>query len=165
MAGSEVAQKQAFKNGLRLYNWGQYDRALDELSRAIRLENRFAPENANPVLLSYYGVALSRVKKEFKTSEKWCRLALNRGQHFPEVFLNLSTVLELSGKKEQAIETLRNGYRRHSDNVVMLESLQRISPRTRVPFPFLDRNNFINKLSGKVLSRASRFAGRNHRHQ
>jgi len=143
--------------GLRFFRRDRIELALPEFERVIGREDLSEMSQIDPLYLSFYGASLSIINKNHGLGENLCRCALQSGKEYPEIFLNLGRVLELAGKKQNAVRVLRNGYRLHSNNLNLLEALQQLSPRGRVPLPFLDRDNILNKYSGIIIRRSFRF--------
>jgi tetratricopeptide (TPR) repeat protein len=154
---SEFEQTQAFHKGLKYFRLRQYENALLEFRNAVACEDVQEMKNKDPLFISYYGITLALANSKFQLAQKLCRIALTKGESFPETFVNLGHVYEYSGKKQMAIDTFRNGYRRHLGNVEILSELQRLSPRSKSPVPFLDRDNFVNKYAGILIRRGQRF--------
>jgi tetratricopeptide (TPR) repeat protein len=153
MMKNEFEQTQAFRKGVRLFQRHQYTDALQMFRKAVATDDITVLRDSDPLYLSYYGVSLSLVKSKYALAEKLCRIAMKKGQDFPEVYLNLARVYEENGKRNKASEIYRMGYRRHPGKVDFLKHLQRLSPRGKVIVPFLDRDHFINKYAGLVFRR------------
>ncbi|HPQ38976.1 MAG TPA: hypothetical protein PLV45_01255 [bacterium] len=153
---TEKEQLECFQRGYRLYKRGNLGLALKNFQKAVDSnQSQFNLREKDPLFISFYGVSLARVKGDTLTGRRLCETALRNGQSYPEVFLNLGRVYEEMNEKIWAAETYRRGYRMHRDNLELLESLQRVSPRESV-IPFLDRNNPLNKYAGKILRRSPR---------
>lgn len=151
---TEKERIECFQRGYRLYKRGNLGLALKNFQKAVDCNQaQYNLREKDPLFLSFYGVALARVKGDTLTGRRLCETALHTGQSYPEVFLNLGRVYEEMKKYERAAETYRRGYRMHRDNLELLESLQRVSPRESV-IPFLDRNNPVNKYVGKIFRRS-----------
>lgn len=154
---SEIEQMQQFRLGYRLYHQGDFEGALQYFRKVIEMNDvHFSIENVDPLYLSYYGVSLAIAKKDTRNGKKLCEKALRSGSSNPEVFLNLGRVYEELRDFRKAAETYRRGYRIHKKNELLLESLQRVSPRGRSIVPFLPRDSFVNKYMGKLIRRISR---------
>ncbi|MBN1296144.1 hypothetical protein JXA80_05140 [bacterium] len=154
---TEQEHVEYFQRGYRLYKRGNIGLAMKNFQKALD----FHPSGCNlrdkdPLYLSFYGVTLARVKGDTITARKLCEAALRSGQSYPEVFLNLGRVFEEMKEYCKAADAYRRGYRMHRDNLELLESLQRVSPRRPNVIPFLDRNHLLNKVAGKILRRAGR---------
>ena len=153
---SEFEQSQSFQRGLKYFRLRQYESALSEFRYAVACEDVQEMKLKEPLYISYYGITLALAKQKHELAQKLCRIALMRGDFYPEIFVNLGHVYEYSGKKQLAIETFRNGYRRHLGNSEILAELQRLSPRSKSPVPFLDRNHILNKFTGIIIRRGHR---------
>ncbi len=150
----EIEQMQYFRQGYRLYQQGDVEGSLQFFRKVIEMDDiHFSIQNVDPLYLSFYGVALAIAKKDTRNGKKLCEKALKNGQSNPEVFLNLGRVYEEIRDFRKAADTYRRGYRVHKRNTLLLESLQRVSPRGRSIVPFLPRDSFMNKYLGKFFKR------------
>ncbi len=147
MRKMEHNQNSGLDFGYQLCRCGLYQDAMMEFRKAIKVENKPDIQEVNPVLLSFYSFAMAHATLDFKEAIKLSRIAMNRGKQFPCTYLNMGKIYESSGNRKKAINTYRKGYREHSDNAVLLSSLQRLSPRARIFCPYLDRDHVLNKFA------------------
>lgn len=150
------SRDQAFRRGIEALQNEVYENALKEFRKAVACEDLRNLNDVDPLHLSYYGLLLAIVKRKYDVAEKLCRHAVVIAFDKPEVYLNLGKVYELARKPDMAIETYREGYRKHYANEDLLANLQTLSPRSRNVFPFLDRDHPLNKYGGLVVHKSKK---------
>lgn len=118
----------------------------------------------DPFLLSYYGCLIAVVENNSREGVKICENALKMlnttmpfGAEFfyPVFYLNLGRAYLKDKKKKNAVEAFHKGLKNDPDNKDILWEIKKMGSRKPLPFPFLARNNPINKYIGKLLYKPS----------
>lgn len=139
-----------FKAGLEFLNNNYARKALARFSRAVELDR------ANPFFLSYQGLALAAADRDWNEAEEKCLAALRMKRTQPELYLNLAHVYRLAGRKDEAVETLKNGVKLTKRDARLVEMLRKLGLRRPPVLSFLPRTHFLNRGLGKLRSRLVR---------
>ncbi len=106
----------------------------------------------SPELLSYLSYCMATERGQIYEALKLCNDALSQEPDNPVHYLNLGRIYLHAGKKEEALLTLRKGLS-FGENQTIRSILEKIGTRGKPVFPFLSRNNFLNKYIGLLLHR------------
>ena len=101
-----------------------------------------APKDAGA--LSYFGLCLALVKKQFKTAIELCRRASEIEFYNGDHHANLARVYMAAGNRKKAVETAEQGLKLIPEHEYLLEVRKGLGLRSRPPVPFLERSNPIN---------------------
>lgn len=134
-----------------------HDKGLEALERdhdylARTCFERAATLEQTPENLSCLALCLAKTRQQFDQAVDMAKEALAADQANPLLHLNLGKIYWLAGKKEKALETLRNGMQYDSNKMIGRE-LARYGRRKPPLFPSLKRNHPLNKYLGLLLSR------------
>jgi tetratricopeptide (TPR) repeat protein len=99
--------------------------------------------------LSYFGLCLALVQKNYKTAVDLCRRAVELEFYNPDHFANLSRVYLAAGNRKRALETAESGLKDHPEHGPLLAARRAIGVRSRPPVPFLDRKHPVNVTLGQ----------------
>lgn len=132
-----------FIKGLKSLNKGNTVSALSCFERAILIE-------PNPTNNSYFAFCIAKERGQFKKAISLCEEAIGKEPENPVIYLNLGRIYLLSGKKEEAIKTFREGLR-HEENQDIVSELNMLGTRKPLLIPFLKRGNPLNKYLGVIL--------------
>ena len=100
--------------------------------------------------LSWFGLCLALVRKEFKAAIDLCQRAITQEFYNADHYANLARVYLLSGKRKKAVETADQGLKIARDNPYVRQVRQTLGVRSRPAVPFLDRTNPINVSLGQA---------------
>ncbi|MBU5612399.1 hypothetical protein [Geomonas azotofigens] len=140
----EDAEK-LFSRALAAFSAGEYQAALAQLERALKLED-------NPLLYSYLGLCIAKERGQVKKGAELCQASLDLEPENPAHYLNLARVHQVARDKCQALDVLRKGMAvGGSEEIVALLAV--LGTRKPPPLPFLSRDHFLNKWLGIGLSR------------
>lgn len=139
--------EELFRAGLFLLKRNRQKEALHAFRRAFELSS------ADPRYMSYYGLCLADVSGRLKEGLTLCEKAAAKEFYRAELFLNLALVYLRIGNRKKAHDMLRRGMALDRDNKDIKLQLDRMGIRKAPVFPFLDRNNALNKFAGKVVYR------------
>ncbi|HYM60583.1 MAG TPA: tetratricopeptide repeat protein [Thermoanaerobaculia bacterium] len=99
--------------------------------------------------LSYFGLTLALVQKEYRTAIELCKRAIQLQFYEPDHYANLALVYLAAGQRKKAIEIAEQGLKEHEDHPRLLEARKAIGIRARPALPFLDRSNPVNVALGQ----------------
>lgn len=100
--------------------------------------------------LSYFGLCLALVKKQFKPAIDLCRRAIDLEFYNGDHYANLARVYIAAGNRRKAIETAENGLKLVPEHDYLLSVRKSLGIRARPAVPFLDRTNPINVSLGQA---------------
>lgn len=100
--------------------------------------------------LSYFGLTLALMKKEFKPAIELCKRAMNLEFYNPDHYVNLTKVYVAAGKRKKALETVEAGLKIHPEHEPLMAVRRSLGIRARPAVPFLDRENPINVSLGQA---------------
>ena len=101
-----------------------------------------APKDAGA--LSYFGLCLALVKKQFKPAIELCKRAAELEFYNGDHYANLARVYLAAGNRKKAVETAEQGLKLIPEHEYLLEVRQSLGLRSKPPVPFLERSNPIN---------------------
>ena len=100
--------------------------------------------------LSFFGLCLALVKKQFKPAIDLCRRAIDLEFYNGDHYANLARVYAAAGNRKKAIETAENGLKLVPEHDYLLQVRKSFGVRARPAVPFLDRTNPINVSLGQA---------------
>ena len=100
--------------------------------------------------LSYFGLALALVRKEYKPAIDLCKRAIDLEFYNGDHFANLARVYVAAGQRKKAIEIAEQGMKLTPDNDYLAEVRAWMGARARPALPFLDRTNPLNVSLGQA---------------
>ncbi len=124
----------------------------DTVFGLLQLE-KAAGAHSNPLVFSYLAYCLARERRMFSDAFALCREALEREPTSPSHYLNLGRIYLCAGEKNKAIKAFRRGLRYRRHHPLIVRELDRLGVRRRPFLPFLERDNPINRYTGKLLAR------------
>ena len=131
------------------------ERRFGEASNMLRLLVHAGSND--PRHLSFYGLMLARSGRSKVEGIEYCRRAAALGRNQPQLLVNLAHAYCASGQLNRAVQVLRQASRTAVvPDPVVLNELERLSPRGRPVFGSLDRNHVLNKYLGRFRSRFQR---------
>jgi tetratricopeptide (TPR) repeat protein len=103
-----------------------------------------------PGIQSYLGLCLAVERGQVKEGIALCREAIAGDAGNPVHYLHFGKIYLREKRREEAIELFRKGLS-FGDNEEIRHILDTLGTRKKPLFPFLPRNHFLNKYSGKLL--------------
>jgi tetratricopeptide (TPR) repeat protein len=103
-----------------------------------------------PAIESYLGLCLAVERGQIKDGIALCLEAIEKDAENSFHYLNLGKIYLREKKRAEAIDLFRKGLA-FGDNAEIRQMLDSLGTRKRPLFPFLSRNHFMNKFSGKLL--------------
>lgn len=140
-----------FKEGVSLLKSGYPQKALPHLRSA------FDSERHNPYYLSFLGLSIARAEKKWPEAMDLCETALQLKHNEVQLYLNLAEVYAISGRRENAINTLDRALETFGRDVRLKRARARVEKRQSPVLPFLERNNFMNRGLGKLKHRTLQY--------
>jgi tetratricopeptide (TPR) repeat protein len=107
-----------------------------------------APKDAGA--LSYFGLCLALVKKQFKPAIELCRRAADLEFYNGDHYANLARVYLAAGNRKKAVETAEQGLKLIPEHEYLTEVRQSLGFRAKPAVPFLERTNPINVSLGQA---------------
>lgn len=133
------------EEGISLLKRGRTAKALDLFMRV----NKANPGSA--VCLSYLGVTMALVNKNFKDAEDYCFRATLKNMGNAQLHANLAWVYHLQGKRKNAVESIEQALERDPDNADAIRIQNVMGKRQRPAIGSLSRDNPVNKALGKLI--------------
>ena len=143
-----------FKKGLTQLKNEYALKALGHFSKAASLDQK------NPFYLSYMGLALAAAQQKWQDAEDLCYSAVRMKRTQPELYLNLAEVYRLQGKRQDAIETLLEGFPLTKRDTRIGKALRKYGVRRPPVIPALARTHFLNKHLGKIRYKVLKSIGK-----
>lgn len=122
----------------------QFEEALK-----ILVEQSYSPKT--PAEMSFLALAEAATKHTYKSSVDKCIHALQKWPTNVDIYLNLSTILYLAGRRDLATLKLLRALNYHPHHEGLKQLHKRLGVRRQPPLSFLSRNNTVNILAGKIL--------------
>jgi Flp pilus assembly protein TadD len=143
-----------FKEGLTQLGNEYSSKALAHFANAAKMDVR------NPIYLSYLGLAMAAAQQKWQDAEDLCYSAVRMKRTQPELYLNLAEVYHLQGKRQDAVETLLEGFPLTRRDPRIGKALRKYGVRRPPVFSFLDREHILNRSLGKIRYRVMKSAGK-----
>lgn len=134
----------AFREGKHLYEHHDYPRALLKFKEAVELDG------SNPEYLTTLGTTVSRVQKNYELAEQLCQQAIRKKHNDAQLYLNLASVYRKEGNKEAALDALITGLKYTKRDRRIIDKIHALGWRRPPVLRFLDRENTLNRLLGKI---------------
>lgn len=134
-----------------------YEKGLLALSNGhdylalVCFENAAGLEEA-PLYNSHLAFCLAKARGQYLRAIALCEEALEKEPCNAVHYVNLGRIYVLAGKRDKALETLRQGMQ-YQVNGEILRELERLGRRCKPVFPFLKRANPLNKYCGLLLKK------------
>ena len=132
-------------------------REEDYLHALTKFLDLYGTEDAPPIRtpkdasgLSYFGLCLALVRKQFKPAIDLCRRAIDLEFYNGDHYANLARVYTAAGNRKKAVETAESGLKLVPEHDYLLSVRKTLGVRARPPVPFLDRANPINVSLGQA---------------
>lgn len=119
--------------------------ALIELEELIRQSN-------HPQVMGWLGYCLAKEKQDFSRALVLCTSAVDSAPDNSDLYLALGRVYHLAGRRYQALTTLRKGLKMGRNDLIVKE-MHDMGVRKDPVFRFLDRENMVNIVAGRVTAR------------
>lgn len=135
----------------------EYQRALQELDSGnvlgalARLESALKQQD-HPGWYSLLGFCIAKERGHLNRGEELCRTCIEQQPGLPDHYCFLGRVLLLAGRKQEALQVLRQGLA-CSDSKAIRQLLQELGVRKPPLFRWLHRDNPLNKYLGMALSK------------
>lgn len=127
----------------------------DGATAASHLERVFRVRTGDPVVMSWYGLALVFAGSDRLRGVALCEAAVRAAGTSPgaDLWCNVGRAYLVVGYRAQAVDALRRGAAVDPDHPGIQAALQGLGIRRPPIFPFLKRSNPINKYLGMLRHR------------
>ena len=132
-------------------------REEDFLHALTKFLDIYGTEDAPPIRtakgatgLSYFGLCLALVRKEYKPAIDLCRRAIDLEFYNGDHYANLARVYLAQGNRKKAVETAEAGLKLVPEHEYLLAVRKSLGVRARPAVPFLERTNPINVSLGQA---------------
>jgi Flp pilus assembly protein TadD len=132
-------------------------RDLDAAHAAFERAHRRAP--GDPRYMSWYGVTLVLVERNWNLGVVLCEQALRQSGPDPDLLLNQARVHVALNQRERAVRAILRGLELWPQDARLAAARDAIGTRRQPVIPFLSRNNPVNRVLGRIRYRWSRRAG------
>jgi tetratricopeptide (TPR) repeat protein len=132
-------------------------RDLDAAHGAFQRAHRRSP--GDPRYMSWYGVTLVLVEKNWNLGVVLCEQALRQSGPDPDLLLNQARVHLALNQRERAVRAILRGLEAWPGDARLQAARDAIGTRKPPVVPFLSRNNPLNRLLGRIRYKWSRRAG------
>ena len=142
-----------FKTGLTLLRDNYANKALPHMRKAVDLDKN------NPYYMSYLGVVLARSEQKWGEAERLCDAAVRMKRNQAQLYLNLVEVYATAGRRDDAVEALRNGLKFARRDVRLTIAMNKLTHRRNPVLGFLGRKHPLNRQLGILRHRTLRMFG------
>lgn len=143
-----------FKEGLNQLHNQYASKALAHFSNAAKLDEK------NPFYMSYLGLAMAAAQQRWEDAEDLCYTAVRMKRTQPELYLNLAEVYRLQEKRQNAVETLLEGFPLTKRDARIGKALRKYGVRRPPVFPSLQRDHILNRSLGRIRYRVLKSLGK-----
>ena len=106
--------------------------------------------NIEPAGLSWYGLCVAMINKNYKQAVECCTVALEGQPKNADHYLNLAKIYLQSGNRKKAVETADRGLGAKPSDPALIALREQLGVRARPAVPFLRRGNPLNVAIGQV---------------
>lgn len=143
-----------FKAGVDQLQNHYASKAIAHFRKAMELDEK------NPFFISYLGLATAAAEQKWEEAEDLCYSAVRMMRSQAQLYVNLAEVYRLQGKRQDAIEILREGFPLTKRDERIAKALRKYGVRRTPVIPFLGREHFVNRNLGRILHKPNRAAPR-----
>jgi predicted Zn-dependent protease len=141
-----VENSPQIKRGIELVDAGRLDAAAKHFSALWN-----ATQGQNPVIASFIGMLKAVRDNQLFQGLEICKKAVAQDADEPLCYLNLAKVYMAMNDRYHAVQMIQKGLKRHTPTrEILYRYYQSIGIRKKPPIGFLDRNNPVNKVLGKL---------------
>lgn len=106
--------------------------------------------------LSWYGLCVAMINKQYEQALECCRVALEQQPKYAPHHVNLVKIHLSSGNRKKAVEAADQGLAAQPHDMELKGIRQQLGVRARPPVPFLDRSHPVNVSIGQVRHAAKK---------
>lgn len=153
--------EESYRNGRRAWEEGRRREAMAYFEAALELEKRLGDSGPQARYLSFYGLCLGLVSRQFHEGIRFCQKARSLEAFDPDICRNLARVFMAAGQRKKAHSAFVKGLRLQPDHPGIRSDMVKMGTRKRPVIKFLSRDNPLNVYLGK--RRRGRQAGPRHK--
>lgn len=136
-----------FKSGVRFLRDRHPADAMEHFLRATKLEP------PNPYYLSFYGLTIGLVERNWHKAVEICTEALSRKRNEIQLHLNLVEVYVAAGRLENAVRALDAAEMLFGADARIRRIRKKLGRRRKPVFQFLERGHLLNRKLGQLRHR------------
>jgi tetratricopeptide (TPR) repeat protein len=137
--------EEIYEKGLHALSNGHVYLALVCFEQAMNLEK-------SPIYASHLAFCLAKARGQFREAMALCTEALEKDPHNSIHYLNMGRIYLLAGKREKALQVLRQGMQYDHNNEIFQE-LEKMGTRRPPVISSLRREHPLNKYCGILLKK------------
>jgi len=137
----------AFTEGVKMLKNDYPKKAAACFKRALECDKQ------NPYYLSFLGVSMARGERNLTEAVKLCEAAIQKKRGEIQFHLNLADVYATAGLRDSALHTLDRALASFGEDKRLRNARCRVEKRRPLIFPFLRRENVLNRELGKLRHR------------
>jgi hypothetical protein len=148
MAEQSTEHQRIAQEGVALCRAGDWRRGMELLRSVASADDRSG--ELPGVFYSYLGFGVARFDRHYKEGLSLCQHAIKREFYNPENYLNLAQTYLLAGDRGGAVSAIRDGLKIDSNHQDLRDLQRDLGFRREPVFPFLNRDNILNRILGKI---------------
>jgi hypothetical protein len=148
MSTGTTGPKAVAEEGVALCRAGEWDKGMQLLARAV--EAKGVGDELPGTSYSFLGFAVARFQRKIRDGLKLCEHAVKVQFYEPDNHWNLARVHLLAGSRKLAVESIARGLKLDPQHAGLRGLRKEIGVRRRPVLRFLGRDNFINRLLGRI---------------
>ncbi|MGB9735480.1 MAG: tetratricopeptide repeat protein [bacterium] len=140
-----------FDKAIGLFRKGKIREAFNIIKELVENTDSSIYE-VEPRYLFYYGYLTGIVDHNYKRAIDLCNEALKKEAFHTDFYLYLAKLYILVNNKNMALKLLHGGLKIDNTNQEIISLIKELGIRRKPVFPFLRRDNPVNKVAGKLRS-------------
>jgi hypothetical protein len=136
------------EKGIELCRKGDWKSGFEHLNAVAGMQKE--PGKLPGRYYSYLGYGMAVRQKRIEEGIKLCRYGIKVEFFHPENYANLARTYVLAGRRAAAAKTLAKGLEIDAKNPDLLKLQETMGARKPPVLSFLSRNNFLNKILGRI---------------
>ncbi len=148
MSTGSFGARAVAEEGVALCRAGQWDKGMQLLGQLVAAKG--VSDELPGLAYSFLGFSVARLQKKVREGQRLCEHAVKIQFYEPDNHLNLARVHLLAGNRKAAVEAIARGLKLDPHHTGLRGLRQEIGVRKRPVVRFLNRNNLVNRLLGKI---------------
>ncbi len=148
MSTTKTELNQAALKGVEACKRGQWKQGLAVLGKVAEADRQGA--ELHGLFYSYLGYGIARYERRVKEGLALCQHSIKVQFYEPENYVNLARVYLLARNRRKAVDALTRALKLNATHPGATALAREIGWRRPPVIPFLSRDNFLNRLLGKM---------------
>jgi hypothetical protein len=148
MGTGAYGPKAVAETGVALCRSGEWDKGMQLLARAV--EAKGVGDELPGSAYSFLGFAVAHKQRKIRDGLKLCEHGVKIQFYEPDNHWNLARVHMLAGNRKLAVDSISRGLKLDPQHAGLRAMRKEIGIRKKPVFRFLGRDNFINRLLGRI---------------